>query len=225
MRKTLILMTFLVSSLLTSSAPAKPLEIGVVLDLLDARVSGPAIRHYVERNRFTFDLSADDLKALKKAGASDDLVAFLQSREEGQNPALSVEGRAKIDERSGSKVRGEGDEAVGEDDEYGTTAEGDYGVAYSSPDYAYDFYYAYPTYYPTFYYPYYYYPSYFHLSAYYPSYSFRTRGSGVHLGSGSGVYSYWYRNHASRSGARFLPSGTRSHPSSGVARGHGRGRH
>src|SRR5713101_5901106 len=151
MRKILILATFLLSSLLTSSAQAKPLDIGVVLDLLDARVSEPSIRHYVERNRFSFDLSADDLKALKKAGASDDLVAFLQSREGGQNSALSVDGRAKTDERSGRQVEGEGDEAVGEDDEYGTTAEGDYGVAYSSPGYAYDSYYAYPTYYPTFY--------------------------------------------------------------------------
>src|SRR4029434_7390410 len=60
---------------------AKPLDVEVILDLLEAGVSEESIQRYVERSHYTVDLTADDLVDLKKAGASDELIAFLQETE------------------------------------------------------------------------------------------------------------------------------------------------
>src|SRR4030095_4806473 len=61
---------------------AKSIDVDVILDLLDSRVSEASIQRFVERNQFTFQLRAGDLVDLKKAGASDDLIEFLQQRDE-----------------------------------------------------------------------------------------------------------------------------------------------
>lgn len=210
MKKTLLLaLVVLATLLLTGASGSKPLDVGIVLDLLDAGVSENSIRRYVERNDFAFEITAEDLKALKKAGASEDLVAFLQEREAG--------------------AYGENEDRDAED------GEADYGVAYSSPGYAYGFAYAYPYYYPaygySYYYPYYYSPyPYFHFSYTYPyNYSRRYSGSrlGGRSGGGTGVYSYWYRNRAGSGGMRSSSSGSRSSTPRTRAHGRsgGRGRH
>jgi hypothetical protein len=65
-------------------ASDRNIDVSVVLDLLDAGVSDASIERYVEKNDFSFELSSRDLKDLKKAGASDALVEFLQDREEDE---------------------------------------------------------------------------------------------------------------------------------------------
>ena len=64
--------------LLPSSSYAKPMDVRVVLDLLDAGVSEISIQRYVQRNHFTFDLAAEDLKALKNRLPSDisDIISY-----------------------------------------------------------------------------------------------------------------------------------------------------
>ncbi len=212
MKKTLVLaLAVLATLLLTGASGSKPLDVGIVLDLLDAGVSENSIRRYVERNDFAFEITAEDLKALKKAGASEDLVAFLQERE--------------------ADGYGEGEGGDAED------GEADYGVAYSSPGYAYGFATAYPYYYPLYDYPTYYYDPYFyapypyfHFSYTYP-YHHSRRYSGSRLGGrsgrGTGVYSYWYRNRAGSGGTRSSSTGSRSSAPRTQSHGRsgGRGRH
>src|SRR5882672_11455310 len=101
------LLALLLTVLLGGTLAARPLAVGVILDLLSAGVSESSVRHYVERNHFTLDLTAENLKALKQAGASDDLIVFLQDREE---PQASGEGSGQRD----SEVRG----SSGDEDEY-----------------------------------------------------------------------------------------------------------
>jgi len=133
---------------LPAGAADRNIDVSVVLDLLDAGVSDASIERYVEKNDFIFELSSRDLKDLKKAGASDALVEFLQSREEEEY----------------------GDDAEG----YGVTAYPpsyySYGLYYGYPYYSSGFYYPY-------YYPYYYGP-YFHYSYGYPYYGGRRSGGG-----------------------------------------------
>jgi hypothetical protein len=171
---------------------AKSIDVDVILDLLDSRVSEASIQRFVERNQFTFQLSADDLVDLKKAGASDKLIEFLQQHDEQGDQ------------------QGQGDEAVQEEmepsgdqgDQYGGGAAGYeplnsgsggvyFGVGFGYP---YDYYYPYYPYYSYYsYYPYYpYYP--YHCSYYGGHYHGSTYYSGSH--GGTGVYSYWYGNHA-----------------------------
>ncbi len=135
---------------------AAPLETAVILDLLDAGVSNLSIQRYVERNDFTFDLSSQDLVALKRAGASDDLILFLQDREETPSRAAEKRNREEYDSP-------------------------EYGVGTYTP-YYYGYAYGYPYFYSGFYYPYYY-PYYSYYSPYpyyYPYYSSDGgHGSGV----------------------------------------------
>ena len=81
----LVVLLFLVPAV----CQARPLDVNVIVGLLDAGVSDTSIQRYVERNGFSFDLSAEDLVALKKAGATDGLIAFLQDREGGSSPSTS----------------------------------------------------------------------------------------------------------------------------------------
>ena len=176
---------------------AKPLDIDVILDLLDSRVSEASIQRFVERNHFTFHLAADDLMDLKKAGASDTLIEFLQQRE--------------------SEGIEEGEGTSDEDFDYGTTYSGS--PVYMGYEFGYPYAYYSSLYYPaySFYYPYY--PcTYYGGTRYYVT--------GQRSRSGTGVYSYWYRNHSdgrtrfsrgsgsfpSLSGrvSRFAPSGSAS---------------
>ena len=75
--KTMLLALAALFLLAPAVSRAGTLDTGVILELLDAGVSDVSIQRYVQRNHFTFDLSSQDLKALKKAGASDDLIGFL----------------------------------------------------------------------------------------------------------------------------------------------------
>jgi len=85
---------------------AQPLGIEVVLNLLDSRVSEASIRRFIDRNQYTFEISAEDLIELKKAGASDELIEFLQDREDqevstgdgGTQPQASPEDVAEYTE-------------------------------------------------------------------------------------------------------------------------------
>jgi hypothetical protein len=162
---------------------AKSLDVEVILDLLGSDVSETSIRRFVERNHFTLDLTAGDLMDLKKAGASDDLIEFLQQREakEGEK---SEEGEVVEPESSGTYEDGGGS--------------ADYEAIYSSPGVTFGFGFGYPYYYPSYYYPSYYYPYYASYYPYYPYYcnhhgGYHYYGGGGH-GGGTGVYSYWYRN-------------------------------
>jgi len=166
----------LVALLFTFSGPllAKPLDMDTVLDLLNSGVSEVSIQRFVQRNHFTFHLTADDLKDLKKAGASDQFIEFLQDRE-GES---SASGQAES-ESWPTEYEAEG---------------ADYDVAYASPDVYLGFGFGYPYYYPAYYYPGY---------AFYYPYPCHYDGGGHHVitgggsRSGTGVYSYWYRNHTS----------------------------
>lgn len=203
--KTMLLALAALFLLAPAVSQAGTLDTGVILELLDAGVSDVSIQRYVQRNHFTFDLSSQDLKALKRAGASDGLIGFLQDREEGA-PSPDQEERTRPSETSRD------DEGQGEG-----TVTGDYGVGTYSP-YYYGFAYGYPYYYSGFYYPYYYpyYGSYYYPYYYpYPYYS-GTRG-------GTGVVSYWYGNHSVR-GVR-PPAASRPAPHvSRPSSGHGGGR-
>jgi uncharacterized membrane protein YgcG len=195
---------------------ARPLDVGVVVGLLDAGVSDTSIQRYVERNGFSFDLSAEDLVALKKAGASDALIAFLQDREGGSPPATS-------------RDRAESSQGTSETMEYGVTS--------AVPSYSFGIYYGYPYYYDSWSYsPYsyygsnYYYP-YYGSGYYYPYYGYNHYPyyGGGHGGSGSGVVSYWHNNQPGRGSARPPASGSppsvapRGSPSGGRGGGHSGG--
>jgi hypothetical protein len=108
-------------------AADRNIDVSVVLDLLDAGVSDRAIERYVEKNEFAFELSSRDLKDLKEAGASDELIEFLQGRE---------------------------DDKYGDAEEYGVSSyppSYSYGLYYGYPYYYSGFYYPY---YPYYYGPY-----------------------------------------------------------------------
>jgi len=180
--------------LVPATSLAKPLDTGVVLELLDAGVSDVSIQRYVQRNQFTFDLTAGDLKALKKAGASDSLISFLQDREEGV-----LSGDQKEQTRP----------AEGQGEEYDS---GSYGVAAYAPYYSFGFSYGYPYYYSDFYYPYYY--PYYGYPYYSYGYNYPYYGSG-HGGRGSGVVSYWHDGHSGRGGSRPPASASPPPPSRG----------
>ncbi len=212
--------------LLPAVSWAKPVDVGVVLGLLDAGVSDASIQRYVQRNHLTFDLSAEDLEALKKAGASDSLIAFLQDREEG-----APEGQTQpAPESTGG----------GYAESYQAGDYGDYGVASYVPSYSFGLYFGYPYYYSGFYYPYYYpyyYPSYYG-GYYYPYYGYHYPYHGHYYpyygggrGSGTGVVSYWYGGHGGRGTSRPPASGPppAPHPQGsphGAPRGgHGGGGH
>jgi len=198
--KTMLLALAALFLLAPATSLAGPLDTDVILELLDAGVSDVSIQRYVQRNHFTFDLSAQDLMALKGAGASDSLIGFLQDREEGA-PSLAQEEQARPSDSSQ------------DDEEYG---EGYYGVSTYAP-YYYGYGYGYPYYYSGFYYPYYY-PYY---NPYY-SYPYYDGGRG---GRGSGVVSYWYDSHSGRSSSRPSASGSSTpapRRSSGHRGGHGR---
>jgi len=213
MRTRPFLLAAFLTLLLGGAVAARPLEVGVILDLVGAGVSESSIRHYVERNHFTLDLTADNLKALKQAGASDDLIAYLQDREEPQAPG----------EGSGQSDSGEYN---GED--YSTEGSGDYEVGYYSPGYSYGFYGYGPAYYSPFYYDSCYYPYSFQFSYYHPYYYGRPGTRTYvrpHSGGTRGVYSQLFQG---RTGVRSSPgisSPTRSRPSGVASRMRGRGRH
>jgi hypothetical protein len=162
---------------------AKPIDVDIILDLLDAGVSEASIQRFVESNQYTVQLTAKDLVNLKKAGASDELIEFLQHTEEAPSPPAEEETQT----------------APSTTDELGETVEA---VTYSSPDVYFGFGvgigFGYPYYYSS-YYPYYY-PGYYYPG--YPIYSPYPCGSSYYPGyypggtSGTGVYSYWYRNQA-----------------------------
>jgi hypothetical protein len=208
MNKMLLVLAVLLL-LAPTAAPAGPMDTGVILDLMGAGVSEVSIQRYVQRNHFTFDLSAQDLKALKKAGASDSLISFLQDRETG---APSGERNEAARSQDGS---GNGEEQGGE---YGS---GTYGVSVVAP-YYFGFSYGYPYYYADYYYPYYY--PYYGYSYYgYPysyGYHYPYYGSG-HGGHGSGVVSYWHDGHSGRGGSRPPSSGSSPHPPQGSRQGGG----
>jgi hypothetical protein len=208
MKKILLVLAALLL-LAPASSLARPLDTGVILELLDAGVSDLSIQRYVQRNHFTFDLSAQDLKTLKRAGASDALIGFLQDREEGP-PSLAQEEQTRPSDLSR------------DDEEYGEGYDsGDYGVSSYAPYYS-GYAYGYP-YYSGFYYPYYY-PYYG-----YPNYSYGypyPHYGGGHGGHGTGVVSYWNHNQSSRGSSR--PSASGSPPPSSRGSSHhggGRGRH
>jgi hypothetical protein len=214
----LLLPLLVVFLLLPATALAGLLPVDVILGLLDAGVSDLSIQRYVERNKFTFDLKAEDLQALKKAGASDGLISFLQDREEGVPSGMTES------ESQPSKGSGEEPGYVLE------SPPADYGVSSYAPAYSFGLYFGYPAY-SGYYYPYnypyyypYYYPSYYH--PYYP-HSHYYYGGGYHRG-GSGVVSYWHHGHSGRGTAR-PPAAppprppSRTHPGGG--HGGGRGRH
>ena len=203
----LALLLFLVPAV----CQARPLGVDVIVGLLDAGVSDTSIQRYVDRNGFSFDLSAEDLVALKKAGSSDTLIAFLQDREGGSSPATS-------------RDRAESSQGVPEALDYGVTS--------AVPSYSFGIYYGYPYYYdswsysPYYYYPYYgsaYYYPYYGSGYYYPYYG------GGHGRSGSGVVSYWHNNQPGRGSARPPASGSppsvapRGSPSGGRGGGHSGG--
>jgi hypothetical protein len=181
--KRLFSLSVVLLTLFAGSVFAKPLDVEVILDLLDAGISEDSIQRFVERNQYTVQLTAGDLVDLKKAGASDELIAFLQETE-GASSA-QAEGETQTSP-SGSY---ESDEAVN-------------AVEYSSPDVYFGFGvgigFGYPYYYSPYYYPGYYYPGYYYPA--YPIYSPYPCGNvnypGYYPGgtSGTGVYSYWYRN-------------------------------
>jgi hypothetical protein len=164
-------------------ALAKMIDVDVILDLLNSHVSESSIERFVERNQFAINLTADDLIDLKKAGASDQLIEFLQEKEAGQTGA----------EQEGTQTSPSS----------GTEEEGYSGAAaYSSPGVSVGFGIGFGFGYPYAYYPGYYYPGYYpYYSAYYPYYPYPCHYNGTggyyHGGnSGTGVYSYWYRNQA-----------------------------
>ena len=190
MKKMLLVLAVLLL-LSPATVPAKPMDTGVVLDLLGAGVSEVSIQRYVQRNHFTFDLSAQDLKALKKSGASDSLISFLQDRETG-----APSGEQNEPSRPADGSRDEGDQGG----EYGSST---YGVSIVAP-YYFGFSYGYPYYYADYYYPYSYYPYYgypYYGYPYYYGYNYPYYGSG-HGGHGSGVVSHWYNGHSGRGGSR-----------------------
>ena len=178
--KRLLLLPVAILFLFSGTLFAAPLDVDVILDLLDAGVSEPSIQRFVERNHYTIQLTADDLVALKKAGASDWLIEFLQE----------TEGAA------GTQAEGETQTAPATIDESDGTVEA---ATYDSPDVYVGFGFGIGFGYPYYYYPYYY-PSYYYPA--YPFYSPYPCGSGYYPGyypggtSGTGVYSYWYRNQA-----------------------------
>ena len=154
---------------------AKSQDIDAILDLLDSRVSESSIRRFVERNHFTFQLTADNLIDLKKAGASDEFIEFIQEREEDSS---SEEAQTQ-----GSKEK--------------DAESSDYAVSYGSPDVylGFGFGFGYPYYSYPYYYSSYYYPGY---PIYYPC-PYYGGGSTVIVGGGNGgtgVYSYWHQNQA-----------------------------
>jgi hypothetical protein len=220
--------SILLAALLTlllggGNVAARPLDSGVILDLLGAGVSESSVRHYVERNHFTLDLTADDLKALKQAGASDDLISFLQDREELQ---VSGEGSGRRDSQvtgsSGDEGEYDGEEASPEDG-------GDYDVGYYSPGYSYGYYGYAPVYYSPFYYDPYYYPSsYFGFSYYHPYYYGRPGTRYYvrpHSGRTRGVYSQLFPGRTGVRSPHAISSPMRSHPGGVASRTRGRGRH
>jgi len=204
--KTMLLALSALLLLAPATSLASPLDTGVILDLLDAGVSDLSIQRYVQRNHFTFDLASQDLKALKRAGASDALIGFLQDREEGAlSPAQEEQTRPSDLSR--------------DDEEYGEGYDsGYYGVSTYAP-----YYYGYPYYYSGFYYPYYY-PYY---GPYYDSYVYPCPDyGGGHGGRGSGVVSYWYHNQSVRGSSRPPASGSPPPaPRRSSHHGGGRGRH
>src|SRR4029077_4425914 len=110
----------LLTVLLGGTFAARPLAVGVILDLLGAGVSESSVRHYVERNHFTLELTAENLKALKQAGASDDMIAFLQDREESP-------GSGEESGQQDSGVKGSsGDEDGYNGEDYSGEENGDY---------------------------------------------------------------------------------------------------
>ena len=220
--------SFLLAALLTlllgggTVVAARPLHVGVILDLLGAGVSESSVRHYVERNHFTLDLTAENLKALKQAGASDDLIVFLQDREE---PQASGEGSGQKDsDVTGSS--GDEDEYNGED--VSSEEKGDYGVGYYSPGYSYGFYGYGPAYYSPYYYDPYYYPYSFQFSYYHPYY-YGQPGTRYyvrpHSGRTRGVYSQLFHGTTGIRSAPLTSSPPRSRPSGVGSRTRGRGRH
>jgi len=207
---------------------ARPLDVDVVVGLLDAGVSDISIQRYVERNGFSFDFSAEDLVALKKAGASDALIAFLQDREEGST-SRTFRDRAESSQGTSEQREGSGPPVI---EDYGVTrAVPSYslGISFGYPYYYdpwyYSPYYSYPYYGSAYYYPYYGYHHYpYYGSGYYPYYG------GGYGRSGSGVVSYWHNGHSGRGGARPpasvspRPPAPRGSPSGGRSGGHSGGR-
>ena len=175
---------------------AKPIDVDVILDLLDAGVSEASIQRFVEGNRYTVHLTAEDLVNLKKAGASNELIEFLQETEEAPSPQAEEETQTA----PSMTYESEPGDTVG-------------AVTYSSPDvyvgFGFGIGFGYPYYYSPYYYPYYY-SGYYYPA--YPIYSPYPCGSGYYPGyypggsSGTGVYSYWYGNQA----------GAKPRPTSGV---------
>ncbi|MCI0657277.1 MAG: hypothetical protein L0170_09430 [Acidobacteria bacterium] len=192
--KRLFLLPVVMLFLFPGISLAKPIDVEVILDLLDAGVSEASIQRFVGSNRYTVQLTAEDLVNLKKAGASDELIEFLQETEEAPSP------QAEEETHTAPSTTYESDDTVG-------------AVTYSSPDVYFGFGvgigFGYP-YYSSYYYPYYpyYYSGYYYPA--YPIYSPYPCGSGYYPGyypggtSGTGVYSYWYRNQA---GAKPRPTG------------------
>jgi hypothetical protein len=181
---------------------AKSIDVDVILDLLDSRVSEASIQRFVERNQFTFQLSAGDLVDLKKAGASDDLIEFLQQRDEqGRDEQGDGAGQEEL-EPSGDQ---HGGGAAGYEPIYSGSGGVYFGVGFGYP---YDYYYPYYPYYS--YYPYY--PSYPYYPYHCSYYGGHYHGSNYYSGShgGTGVYSYWYGNNANG-----RPRGSRGVSSSG----------
>ena len=182
---------------------AKDLDVDTILDLLRSHVSETSIEKFVERNHFTVNLTADDLMDLKKAGASDQLIEFLQEQE-AQAMQYPSEG-SQTAPAAGTEGEGEG---------YGS------GTGYSSSSVYFGFGlgFGYPYAYYPYYYPYYYgyYPAYYpypypcHYHGYYGGYY-----PGGHYGTG--VYSYWYRG---QNGGRPLPPGSGGGASMNGVTGH-----
>lgn len=123
--------------LLPGTMFATPLDVDVILDLLDAGVTEESIQRYVERNHYTVDLTADDLVDLKKAGASDELIAFLQ-----ETGAASAQAEDKTQTAPAMTYESEGTEEAVEYNSPDVYVGFGFGIGFGYPYYGYPYYYS-----------------------------------------------------------------------------------
>jgi hypothetical protein len=189
-----------------AKSKAKKVDVDVIVDLLKAGVSDTSIERFVERNDYTLQLDKNDLIDLTKAGASDELVQFLQERDgrvTQEEPTQEIESRDENPDDQADKAEEPQTKEKEYDDDSGGSSHvyWSFGIGFGYP------YYGYP-YYASFYYPGYYYPAY-PIYAPYPCHYYGGYYGGSYPGypgsypggsSGTGVYSYWYRNQGTPKG-------------------------
>jgi len=197
--KRLSFLLFAILLVIATPLAANEGDIDTLLDLLDAGVSEASIQRYVEKSQLTFQLSAKDLVELKKAGASDTLIEYLQ----GRDVEILPESESVVIEPEDAQTQPIEEEV--------TEAGGTSTVVYDSPNVTFGFGigfgFGYPHFYSAYYSPYYYYPyyhpyhyPYYSAYPYHPSYPCYYGSTVVGPGgrsAGTGVYSYWYDNQVS----------------------------